>query len=204
MDYQTILGQAANYLGGTANSDEVFIMDSQSYAQMFQFARPLRLRVIEPSQIMKHPLEDGSTITDHLVIEPVKIELTMIFIGGYKDTVAQFKSTFDQGKLLTIQTKAKAYENMVLTDLPHEEDPDFMNVLMASLRFEEARFVTPEYGTLPQSEVQNSRDVSTVQRGTQQTTPTSDADAARVRQAYKESQPGYTLLGRGGKAIRVT
>lgn len=206
MDFNSVLSAAASYLGGALNHDDVFIMDSQSYAQMFPFARPMRLTVIEPSKIMKHPLEDGSTITDHLVIEPIRIEISCIFVKGYKDTTAQFRSTFEQGKLLTIQTKAKAYDNMVLTDMPHEEDPDFMDILMATLKFEEARFVTPEYGELPASAVKNPKDASTVKRGTQQTTKASGADTAKASSSYQSSKPtqsGSTLQG-WGKASGLT
>ncbi|EJF89116.1 hypothetical protein [Bartonella tamiae] len=64
---------ALNLRGPSSAADRVFIMEANSYEQSFPDARPLNLRVDDKARMAQHPLEDGSTITDHFVIEPISI-----------------------------------------------------------------------------------------------------------------------------------
>jgi len=178
---------AASILGPTIAADEVFIMEQGSFMPSFPYARPLRLRVIDRAKVMKHPVEDGTTMTDHVVIEPVRIEIQMIFIRDYRDTHAQMRQAFQDAKLFTVQTKADTYESMVISEFPHEEDTDFWDVLVCNLRLSEARIIKPEYGELSQDKTANSSDASTVNRGSQQTTQTTSSDAAKASSTYSQS-----------------
>lgn len=184
---------AASILGPTIAADEVFIMEQGSFMPSFPYARPLRLKVMDRAKVMKHPLEDGSTITDHIVIDPVRIEIPMIFIRDYRDTHSQMRQAFQEGRLFTVQTKADTYESMVISDFPHEEDTDYWDVLVCNLRLSEARMITPEYGEMSQEKAANSSDASTQNRGAQQTTQTSSSDGAKASSTYSNSQQGSTL-----------
>ena len=158
---------ALSLFGPTFANDRVFIMENMGFSQAFPDARPLNLRVNSQANIAKHILEDGSTISDHLVMDALSIEMNMIFIRGFRNTYAQIKAAFEEGRLFTIQTKTHTYTNMVITALPYEENTDYWDVIQVNLKFEEARFVLPERGTLNANEVANASDASTINRGSQ-------------------------------------
>ncbi|RCL03080.1 MAG: hypothetical protein JSC189_000407 [Candidatus Tokpelaia sp. JSC189] len=150
------------------------------YVQTFEAARPIEVRVSEPRKIMKYPLEDDQPSQIINVIEPIKSK-SALFFAGYRDVFAQMRSMFVQAQLLTVQTRARTYEKMVIPELPHQEATDFIDVLMVILKLEEALFITPEYGDLSQSQVIRSSDASAVNRGTQNPLLTNDATARKTR-----------------------
>lgn len=179
---------ARNIIGPTSAADQVFIMESGSYSQSFVNARPLSIRVQDQATMAQHPLEDGSTITDHLVIAPISIEIPMIFMRGFRDTHAQIKSAYEEGRLFTVQTKTHTYDNMVITAIPHDESTDYWDVILVTLKMEEARFINLEAGALSLVNVLLSRDASTIRRGSQQSSLTPPGQANKVYDIIKLSQ----------------
>lgn len=180
------LEQAAIALvGPTSAADRVFIMESDGISQCFPYARPLNLKVNDQARMPQHTLEDGSTITDHLVIDPISIEIQMIFIKDFRDTHAEMRAAYEEGRLLTIQTKTHTYPNMVITALPHEETTDYWDVIAVSLKLEEARFVSPEQRSLSQSDVGNTSDTSTIKRGSLQSMSTGSHAQTKAKEAYQ-------------------
>lgn len=186
--YKRLEEVALALIGPTLAADRVFIMESHSLIQCFPYARPLSLKVNDQARMAKHTLEDGSTITDHLIIDPVSIEIRMIFIRGFRNTHAAIRLAFEEGLLLTIQTKTHTYTNMVITALPHEETTDYWDVICVNLKLEEARFVTPDRAKLSASDVHKTSNASTVKRGSLQSTPTSKETGKKAASHYKASR----------------
>lgn len=156
----------------TAAVDVVGVFDS-GFRQCFTEARPMKASVKEPSKAMEHPVESGATITDHRIILPVEIELTMMLAGAaYRDIYRQIREMFQKGEILTVQTKAGSYSNMLIAEMPHDENPDAFGTLMLTLKLKEVLIVTARYEKLPPSRVKNKTQASTVQRGEQSGKPT--------------------------------
>src|SRR5574340_1350031 len=127
---------------------DVVAITAGGFAPVFASARPLMASVYEFADIMEHPLETGAVIADHIVFQPIEIELPLLCIGelAYRSTYAAIRATFNAGTLLTIRTRTGSYPNMVITDLPHDETPDVFDGVAIRLRLREARFVTPKTG----------------------------------------------------------
>lgn len=133
-----------NLLTGSVRTDVVGIFDSQSMRQLFQNARPMGARVNPSSTIFRHPLEVGSTISDHKIINPTEIELSLIIPAEfYNSTYQQILVAFETSQLLTVQTRASVYQNMVIQAPPHNEDPEMYDVIQLGLRLTEAQFKMP-------------------------------------------------------------
>ena len=169
----------------SASADVVAVFD-QNFSQVFSNARPIKATVMETSKVMEHPVENGTTITDHRIIDPIEIELSMVLLSGdYRSTYQQVKQLFKAGALLTVQTKSDSYQNMLIQQLPHDEDPEIYDTIILAVRLKEVNIVTAQFGTLPASKVANKSNASTVGKGElQTTTPT----APRQSTAYQ----GYT------------
>lgn len=154
----------------TASKDVVAIFD-QSFRQVFTLARPIKAIVKESAKIMEHPLETGATIIDHSITLPVEIELSMIPTRGeYVDVYNRIRQAFKNRELFAVQTKTGLYENQLISDLPHDEDPELFDTISLALKLREVQLVTAQFASLPPRKVRNPSNASTVNRGQQQPT----------------------------------
>ncbi len=155
----------------TAAIDVVGVFGA-GFQQLFSDARPMKASVKEASKTMEHPVESGATITDHRIILPVEIELLMMLSSTYyRDTYRQIREMYLKGQTLTVQTKSGSYSNMLLAEIPHDEDPDTFDSIMLTLKLKEVLLVTARYEQLPAQKVRNKAHASTVQRGEQSGKP---------------------------------
>lgn len=151
-----------------ASADVVAVFDN-NFNQVFVNGRPIKAMVNEDSKVMEHPVETGATITDHSIILPVEIELSLILKKEeYRNTYQQIKRLFKERTLLTVQTKTDSYQNMLIQKIPHDEDPELFDVIALAISLKEVQFVTAIFGTLPASKVANKANASTVDKGEQQ------------------------------------
>lgn len=159
-------------------ADAVGVFDDE-FNQVFAKARPLKADVYEAARVMDHPVESGSTMTDHRVIDPIEIELALVMAGeDYRDTYNQVKDLYNRAALLVVQTRSGSYSNMLISAMPHDESPDSYDTINMSLRLREAILVTVQFQALPPRAVAQQRNTSTVRRGQQTGTAEPSATAA--------------------------
>lgn len=160
-------------------TDVVGVFDSD-FNQLFPEGRPIKATIKETAKGMEHPVEDGSTITDHRVIEPTEIQLTLVLVGEeYPDTYGTIKALFAKSELLIVQTKTGSYPNMMIVEMPHDETADVYDGIPMDLTLREVLLVTAQFQALPPASVQpaaGKRHASTVKRG-EQTGKTETPDA---------------------------
>lgn len=114
------------------------------FDQVYQSARPLRASLRETSRVMEHPAETGVVLADHHVINPVEIEIPlMIPAQSYAQTYQQIKTDFLAATLLTVKTPVTVYENMIIADMPHEEDPEYFNAITLLLHLRQVIYFIP-------------------------------------------------------------
>lgn len=136
--------QAINTLTTLAGVGTVNIIDVGTFTPIFYGAEPMRVNVRESSRVMSHPVESGVTISDHHVIEPKAIEVSLLIPASYYVSVYQrIKTAFDTARLLILQCNADVYTNLIIAEMPHEESPDLFNTLVMALRFQEVLFIPP-------------------------------------------------------------
>lgn len=172
----------------TSASDVIAVL-GDGFAQVFSAARPVKLTVREVAKVMEHPVEDGSTVTDFRVIQPVEIDLSLAVVGdGYRDIYAEIKQLFLASTLLTVQTRTASYSDMLISDMPHEEGVSPANGIIIALKLREVKLVKAEYGTFPPSAVANKSQSSTVDRGQQSGTtasPSQSSSGSILYQSFK-------------------
>lgn len=128
-----------------SNSDVVGIYDG--FQQVFSDARPMRASVRETSKLMEHPAENGVIIADHHVINPVEIDLSLLIpVRYYGSTYAQIRQAFVNATNLSVQTKTGVYLNMIVADMPHEENPDLYDAIAMLLRMKQV-LLAPDSST---------------------------------------------------------
>lgn len=158
------MAAAINSIISLFYKDAVAIYD-QNFKQIFQNARPLKAVVKEEAKVMEHPIETGATITDHRVILPVEIEMSMIVgSSNYQDVYNQIRQYYLNSTLVIVQTRSGVYPNQLIAGIPHEEDPSQYAQLIIAIKFKEAQFVTTQTTVIPK----NPTNTNTVNRGNQQ------------------------------------
>ncbi|OJW21166.1 MAG: hypothetical protein BGO49_24440 [Planctomycetales bacterium 71-10] len=130
------LAAALELLALGSNVDVVAVYDG--FTQVFAEARPMKASVRETSRIMEHPAENGVIIADHHVINPVEVDLSLLIpVQFYGSTYAQIRQAFANATNLSVQTKTGVYLNMVIADMPHEENPDLYDAIAMLLRLKQ-------------------------------------------------------------------
>lgn len=167
------------------------------FVPVFMAARPLSATVFEDAKLMEHPLETGSMIADHIVIEPLEIELPCIVRGEleYRNTYAAFRGAFLTGTLLTVVTRTGVYPSMVITSMPHDERPQSFDSIEMNVRLRHAVFVQPQSTELTQEQTADPKQSSTTARGAQQTTQTNAAKTTAAASGYEASGAGPAPQG---------
>lgn len=152
--------------------------------QLFQNARPMRAIVRETSKVMEHPVENGVVLSDHHIINPIEIDIPLIvtssstgilgqIIGGlgvnYSATYAQIRQAFQNATPLTVKTRTGAYNNMIIADMPHEEDPEMWDAITIFLHLKQVIYGDQTTGAPAPFQPLNSIYGDTTPSGLQQT-----------------------------------
>lgn len=153
---------------------------TQDFTQVFPRARILKATVKEQAKVMEHPVETGAIITDHRIILPVEIELSLILQSAdYADTYKTIRQYYLNATLLVVQTRSGIYDNQLIASMPHEEDPTQYDALTIALSLKQVLFVKATYG-----KAKNPKNSSTVNRGTQQPTTPSAAKTTAAQDIF--------------------
>jgi hypothetical protein len=135
--------------------------------QLFTEARSIKARVSPSAKQMQHPAENGVTITDHRIINPVSIELSLIIAAkDYKNVYENLYQAFQNGDFLSIHVKAKVYDKQVIEALPHEEDPERHDTLLIALKTIQIQYVTSQFSVQPKDPI----NATTIPQGTKAAT----------------------------------
>lgn len=172
----------------SAASDYVAIFD-QNFTQLFREARAIKAVVKEEAKVMEHPVESGAVITDHRIILPVEIELSLILASeDYQSVYKAIRQYYFNATLLVIQTRAGIYENQLIRSLPHEEDPTMFNALAIALSLKQVQFVQAQFNVVPKAPANNA----VVKRGVQR--PTTVANDTSVAQDTVRYVKGFKVM----------
>ena len=59
---------------------------------------------------------------------------------NYADTYAQIRQAFTSATPLTVKTRTGAYNNMIIADMPHEEDAEMFDVITIALHLKQVLY----------------------------------------------------------------
>ena len=161
----------------TGAQDVVAVLNSQ-FQQVFAKARAIKATIVRASKAMEHPLETGATITDHRIVLPVNIELSLILSSeDYRAVYQQVRDLFINGELLTVQTRVDSFPSMLIEKMPHDETPEMFDGVALALSLKEAQFVQPQFSTVKVEKPKNS---TTVKQGQKQPTESPPARKSSI------------------------
>ena len=183
MAFAEIANLATSVLSSFLGQDTVAVF-TQDFTQIFRNARAIKAVVKEQAKVMEHPVESGAIITDHRIIMPTEVELSLILTPAtYRETYDQINQYYLEGTLLIVQTRSGIYVNQLIHSMPHEEDTNLSNTITLALGLKEVQFVTAKYTTTPR----NPKNTNTKQRGAQQPKVATDNQNSILRDILSPS-----------------
>ena len=190
-----------------ATSLDVVGVYNSAFQQVFLKARPVSAAIRPIARIMDHPLETGSIISDYKVILPLEIQYNVILPSPYtRDLYEEIWDLWQSSELLTVQTKAKNYANMIIAEPPHEEKTDYFDALPMTIKFRQAQLVpsVTQYAPVDPTQV-NTQNLG--QQNSYAVTPTATTAPITIPNgtvlpvgtdflsSVPPQQPAYTITG---------
>lgn len=132
--------------------------------QIFETVGILGVSAASSKVYAQHTLENGATITDHVIDMPDRVSLRCLLNpDDYVEVYRRIKKAFNQNASFIIQTKVETYTNLYIESLPHEEDRK--TTVALSLDFVQQRFQSARVDSLPPESVANPADADSQQAG---------------------------------------
>lgn len=157
-----------NFIPNFFAKDDYYVALSDNFSQVFPEARIISIDIKEDVSVMSHPLEDGTTLSDHAIIQPVNVNINMILPPDVYDNVYNtIKIFFTNHTKLAVFSKVGVYNNLIINSMPHQESADLFNAVPLTLSLKEALFVYVASTKLTTNDVQNPIDSDVVRRGKQ-------------------------------------
>lgn len=123
----------------------------------------------EPSKLCEHPIESGSVITEHKILEPRRCTVTLAMPAYFQDVVIkELREYHKKSTPLSVHDVADIYNNMIITNIPHTTDAKTADRLVFNIEMKEVFTVSPQYVVLDVKKVQNPKNASTVKKGVKQ------------------------------------
>lgn len=174
----------------TYAQDVVAVFDA-SFNQIFVNARPVKASVKESAKLMKHPVESGSTQVDHRVFEPIGIDLSMVLTpANYFDTYREIRGVFLGKSTIQVQTKTGLYQNLLISDMPHEESPDTFDTIKMTIKLSEVIIVSASTITTATSKQNGGNKTGSAATATQENNANAKANSGSALHSI--------LYGKGG------
>lgn len=178
--------------------DVVSIMNAETGEQVFAGARPLSASVFEDARAMQHPLEDGSSVVDHMIFLPVEIDMALRITDDVKTVFEEMRELFRSSTKLTVQTRTGTYDDQYITSLPADERGERAGSVDVDLRLKQAVFIEAQYAgaiaPVTRANAGSGRAASarttTSSRGTQQTTAPSEEKKSQGSLLYRAFNRG--------------
>lgn len=92
------------------------------------------------SEVTENPIEDGSSVVDHIINKPLQVQIEAIIssvsgdLDEAKDSFSVLNRMRSEGKLVELGTPFELYENMVITELRVINTPE-ITVSNGTIRF---------------------------------------------------------------------
>jgi hypothetical protein len=149
------------------------------------------------AEASKFALEDGSQVSDHIVINPAEIEIPYVLTnldgeaGSYGQRAAtaynEFRRKLNSRELYDVVTRHVLYENMALLETPAENTAPFSGRLFGSLKFQQINMANVASVEYPPSQFPNdgtrTSAMSEVQSGNQASSGLDDVTAIEIAEA---------------------
>ena len=130
-----------------------------------------RVAVEDQAKIFEHPLETGTVIVDHMILEPQQATIQAYISLDDDVTLRTLEQLYLSGTKMTMRAENKIIENVIIKSKPKEITSSVLDKTLYSITFREAEEKEPVYVAMPPKKVVNKATSSRVNSGVKQAEP---------------------------------
>lgn len=98
------------------------------------------------SDLCEHPTETGTMITDAAIVNPISMKIRVALPTLFYTRIYQEMERFFVNKVkIQAQTKLGVYKNLVLQNMPYEEETNTIDRVVITLELKQVLEVNPQY-----------------------------------------------------------
>lgn len=137
----------------TFNLPQRVVVQPRRSIASFEMMVVLRESATDTLEITRHPVQDGSSITDHAFVQPKQLEMEVVFANTAARTLKESYQKFIELQASAVPfdvvTGKRSYKNMLIASLSNTTDADNENILSLSISMQEIRIVQVEVAVVP-------------------------------------------------------
>ena len=101
-------------------------------------AQPMRGFINRDTKGFTHQLENNLSITDHRILLPIVIDMKFLIAKDKTSVIyKELEELFVSGAEVAVKTKARLFEGLYISSIPHAETPEKFNSLEVDVKFRE-------------------------------------------------------------------
>ena len=173
----TALLQATNLIllmsntEGEAKKFQLWTKEGDDLNEVLPNLEITRVAVEDQAKIFEHPLETGSVIVDHMILEPQQATIQAYISIDDDETLRTLEQFYLSGTKLTMRAENKIIDNVIIKSKPKEITSSVLDKTLYSITFRQAEEVEPMYVAMPPKKVANKATSSRVNSGIKQAAP---------------------------------
>ena len=173
----TSLMQATNLIllmsnrEGTPKRFQLWIKEGDKLNEVLPNLEITRVAVEDQAKIFEHPLETGTVIVDHMILEPQQATIQAYISNDDDTTLRNLEQYYLTGQKMTLRAENKIIENVVIKSKPREITSSVLDKTLYSITFRQAEEIEPVYVAMPPRKVANKATSSRVNSGVKQAEP---------------------------------
>lgn len=163
---QGVIAQYQYMIAQGNDMPEIVVSDMETNDQIWADGYFVNVSTNPTATVPAHPLETGSSIADHRIIEPLEATLTIIATKAtYRQLYSEIRGVHENSRLVRVHTRTRIMRNMAITAFPDEQNPDMFDAITLDVSLKEMLFITPSQGTMTSENTRVKADANTVQQG---------------------------------------
>ena len=155
----------------------IAVYDQDENQQILTSLQFLDGSVTDDKKLMEHPKEDGTTIIDHIISNPIQVSLQCLVADDDSSVLEELHDIYRKCTPVIIKVKNELYDNLVMDSMPLKANSDHYNYTVYNLTFKEIQVAQTLYVKMSVPQVKKK------------------ANASKINTGHKQPQPSIARIG---------
>ena len=174
----TALLQATNLVLLMQNTNEnnikkfqLFARNNDKIVEVLPRLEITRISDEDSIKLFEHPIETGTVIVDHGILEPKQVTIQAYISLDDDETLRDLEQLYLSMTKMTLRSESKIIDNVVIKSKPKEITSSVLDKTLYSITFREADEKEPVYVAMPPKKVTRKATASKTNSGVKQAEP---------------------------------
>ena len=165
------------------DAKNIALYEQEEQQEIFTDVKIFDASVTKDKQLMEHPKEDGTLITDHVVENPTEITMQVLISDFDSASLNQIQDYYKNSTKIVIKVKNQIFPNMIMSGEPFKADSIHYNETVYDLSFKEIQEAVTQYVKMSVPQVKQKKNASTQKLGHKQPQKVSKTTENKVKRS---------------------